>query len=83
MKQMSIAQLTHMLETQINEKMDEFHKIGTEAKRVRTELDALYNKMLDIFIYIRPAENIVRLQNPGLNPLFDELAKLYESQKGS
>ncbi len=75
---MNISELTKLLEEQINFKMYEMTSLGKEAKELSKKADAIYLKMAELWINeLKPAENLIRSQNPELCELFDSLEKIY------
>jgi hypothetical protein len=81
---MEIDQLCKLLTEKIKLYMDDFIRIGTEAKQMKangakdTELREKHKQMADIFFTLRPAEPVVRMMYPKMCPLFDQLIELRE-----
>ena len=75
---MNISELTRLLEEQINLKMIELTDLGKEAKSWQAKADHSYKQMADLWLNeLKPAENLIRSQNPQLCELFDSLEKIY------
>lgn len=75
---MNISELTKLLEKQINSKMDEMTALGKQAKGLNLQAEKLYLKMAALWINeLKPAENLIKSQNPGLCELFDSLEKIH------
>lgn len=75
---MNISELTRLLEEQINFKMHEMTTLGKEAKELSLKAETIYLKMAALWINeLKPAENLIRSQNPQLCELFDSLEKIY------
>lgn len=75
---MNISELTKLLEQEINSKMEEMTTLGKEAKQLSMQAEKLYLKMAALWMNeLKPAENLIRSQNPQLCELFDSLEKIY------
>lgn len=75
---MNISELTRRLEEQINFKMHEMTTLGKEAKELSLQAEKLYVKMAVLWVNeLKPAEMLIRSQNPQLCELFDSLEKIY------
>lgn len=75
---MNISELTRLLEEQINFKMHEMTILGKEAKELSLQAEKLYLKMAVLWVNeLKPAEMVIRAQNPQLCELFDSLEKIH------
>ena len=82
---MDTEQITGILIEKIRSSMDEFVKVGTEAKAMqnqKAEPSALRDKhseLANIFCSMRKAEPMLRAMYPKMNTLFDQLIEFREN----
>ncbi len=81
---MTIKELANKLESQINTKLEIMTELGKESKSLQLKLEAIRIKMATLWVdELKGAENIIRLQNPMLNDLFNSLEDVYEIEISS
>ena len=81
---LTILELTKLLEEQINTRITDLHRIGDKAKEAQQKVDDLYMSMAIIWAAeLKPAENIIRAQNPELCELFDSLENIYNESRNT
>ena len=79
---MTILELTKLLEEQIEVRITDLQRIGAKAKEAQKKADDLYMSMAIIWAAeLKPAENIIRAQNPELCELFDSLENIYNESR--
>lgn len=68
---MEIKELAERLEKKINEKMDEFHKLGKASKKLSEQIDKNYISMAKIYEELEPVHSFISKDNPALKELGD------------
>jgi len=71
-----INKLFSQLETEINTRMDEFSKVGAQAKKLQKEAKIKQDRMIEIYNELKPVHAIIREQNPKYKELFDAMEGL-------
>ncbi len=80
---MDIPELVEKLEFIINNKMDEFKRLGAEWKQIQNDaiqrIEVLQSKMRDIAVELNPVQYIVNQNNPDFKEIFDILMVDFQS----
>jgi len=77
---MTIEKLAAQLQEQIDQKMEEFSKLGKQAKKLRTQIDKAHQDMSAILLELQPVDSLIRAQHPDKCELFDVLLE-YQKDK--
>lgn len=72
----NIKDIAQKLQKEIDAKLSEFHTIGTEAKKLVRQQDALNKKMATIVKELEPVHSLIFAQHPELEEFFNTLRKI-------
>ncbi len=78
---MELLELVKQIEVKINDRIDEFSKIGAQVKDLTKQIEDNHKKMYKIVVELEPVEYLVWQQNPKLCELFEALKDQHKAKE--
>lgn len=80
MKEMTIKELSTLLQKRIDVRMEKFMEHHDKLKSITLEIEKLEKKMVEIIFELEPVESLIYNQNPQLEKVFESLKRVYEKE---
>lgn len=77
MKEMTVKELSSLLQKKINGYMESFIKYNDTLKNMTMEMEKLEKKMIVIIEELEPVESLIYNQNPQLKRIFESLKRVH------
>lgn len=80
MKEMTIKQITDLLQKRIDSKMETFMEYNNQLRQITVEIEKLEMKMISIIMDLEPVQSLIYTQNPQVEKVFESLKRVYRKE---